>query len=143
MTALKIPMRSRATRHILWKRRWTLIASWAVFWLLSALAPFCSGWAAAIGAASSHAAHHAVTVSADDDHEPAQDKEQCCQTDVEASALESKSELASSIEGELRPCAIVARSIVTLVSTCDRSYRVEPPSWPPRQVFQDTRRLRI
>jgi ABC-type nickel/cobalt efflux system permease component RcnA len=134
-------MRLNSTRRSMRKGSWTLIFSWSVFAVFSALAPFCSGWAA-IETAANHAAHHTAPAHADDHHDPAHSGQRCCHTTFDATVDDPRDELAQSAIA-LEPISTVAWSAVAAVSTPASILHATPGPRPPLPVFLNTRRLRI
>lgn len=116
--------------------------AWSVFWVLSAFAPFCEGWAAIKGA-SGDATHLAMQAPAGVELDPTQGEEPCWHTLAEVSAADTKSD-PSGISTTIKPSIPVAQAAFSIVSAHTASYRRFKPA--PRSdgpVFLNTLRLRI
>ncbi|MBI2753777.1 MAG: hypothetical protein HYX46_09740 [Betaproteobacteria bacterium] len=116
--------------------------AWSVFWVLSALAPVCGGWAAIKGA-SSDATHLAMQVPAGVELDPMHYKKPCWHTLAEVSAADAMSD-PSGISTTVKPSIPIAQAAFSIVSAHTASYRrFKLAARSDGPVFLNTLRLRI
>jgi hypothetical protein len=141
--AFVIAMRLSSVRQRLRLKGWTLMIAWSVFWVLSALAPFCEGWAAIKGA-SGDATHLAMEVPAGAELNQTQGEEPCCHSLAEVSVVDAKSDSSGVSMTTIKPGIPVAQAAFSIVSAGTASHRrLKPAHRSGGPVFLNTLRLRV